>query len=43
MSPNTIIITEQEAMVVLTLQSQGNTEILAEFQFKRQQIICDVN
>lgn len=42
MSPEDIITIEKEVMVVLTLQSQGNTQILAEFLCERQQIICDV-
>ena len=41
-SPEDIITIEKEVMAVLTLQSQGNTEILAEILFERQQIICDV-
>lgn len=42
MSPEDIITIGKEVMVVLTLQSQGNTEILVEFLCERQQIICDV-
>lgn len=39
MSPEDVVTTELEAMVVLMLQSQGSIEILSELVFERQQMM----